>query len=379
MARTKQTARKSTGGKAPRKQLATKAARKSAPTTGGVKKPHRYRPGTVALREIRKYQKSTELLIRKLPFQRLVREIAQDFKTDLRFQSHAVLALQEAAEAYLVGLFEDTNLCAIHAKRVTIMPKDIQLARRIRGERAGWTRDQRRSFQRHVTDPHLLAPDQPKLSTRIVCFLRATSSRQIQTHSQTAATNRLGHVSPVTPGPTHHLYIPDPPPPLLSSLPICPLSTPSSSAQIQSAAVPALRSAMARTKQTARKSTGGKAPRKQLATKAARKSAPTTGGVKKPHRYRPGTVALREIRKYQKSTELLIRKLPFQRLVREIAQDFKTDLRFQSHAVLALQEAAEAYLVGLFEDTNLCAIHAKRVTIMPKDIQLARRIRGERA
>ncbi|KAE7997669.1 hypothetical protein FH972_002284 [Carpinus fangiana] len=109
---------------------------KSAPATGGVKKPHRFRPGTVALREIRKYQKSTELLIRKLPFQRLVREIAQDFKTDLRFQSSAVAALQEAAEAYLVGLFEDTNLCAIHAKRVTIMPKDIQLARRIRGERA---------------------------------------------------------------------------------------------------------------------------------------------------------------------------------------------------------------------------------------------------
>jgi len=137
---------------------------------------------------------------------------------------------------------------------------------------------------------------------------------------------------------------------------------------------------MARTKQTARKSTGGKAPRKQLASKAARKSAktPNTGGLKKPHRYKPGTVALREIRKYQKSTELLIRKLPFQRLVREIAQDYKTDLRFQSNAVLALQEAAEAYLVSLFEDTNLCAIHAKRVTIMPKDIQLARRIRGER-
>eukprot|EP00121_Abeoforma_whisleri_P006447 Awhi_evm1s5866 len=159
---------------------------------------------------------------------------------------------------------------------------------------------------------------------------------------------------------------------------------------------------MARTKQTARKSTGGKAPRKHLATKAARKSAPATGGVKKPHRYRPGTVALREIRRYQKSTELLIRKLPFQRLVREIAQDFKTDLRFQSSAIAALQEAkiaqdfktdlrfqssaiaalqeaSEAYLVALFEDTNLCAIHAKRVTIMSKDIQLARRIRGERA
>ncbi|KAF5836742.1 histone H3 [Dunaliella salina] len=133
---------------------------------------------------------------------------------------------------------------------------------------------------------------------------------------------------------------------------------------------------MSRTKQTARKSTGGKAPRKQLATKAACKSAPATVGVKRPHRYRPGTVALREICKYQKSTELFICKLPFQRLVREIAQSFKTDLRFQSSA---LQEAAEAYLVGLFEDTNLAAIHAKRVTIMPKDIQLASRIRGERA
>eukprot|EP00441_Pelagodinium_beii_P032225 CAMPEP_0197638332 /NCGR_PEP_ID=MMETSP1338-20131121/13294_1 /TAXON_ID=43686 ORGANISM="Pelagodinium beii, Strain RCC1491" /NCGR_SAMPLE_ID=MMETSP1338 /ASSEMBLY_ACC=CAM_ASM_000754 /LENGTH=131 /DNA_ID=CAMNT_0043210887 /DNA_START=85 /DNA_END=480 /DNA_ORIENTATION=- len=129
---------------------------------------------------------------------------------------------------------------------------------------------------------------------------------------------------------------------------------------------------------TAQKSAGGKAPREALAAKAARKQAPVVGTMKKAHRYRPGTVALREIRKYQKSTELLLRKLPFQRLVREIAQDVKTDLKFQSQAVLALQEAAEAYLVGLFEDTNLCAIHAKRVTIMPKDIQLARRLRGER-
>ena len=138
---------------------------------------------------------------------------------------------------------------------------------------------------------------------------------------------------------------------------------------------------MARTKQTARKATGAKAPRKQLANKAARKTTNVNNvpdGVKKPHRFRPGTVALREIRKFQKSTELLLRKLPFQRIVREIAQEYKSDLRFQSQAVLALQEATEAYMVGLFEDTNLCAIHAKRVTIMPKDIQLARRIRGER-
>lgn len=136
---------------------------------------------------------------------------------------------------------------------------------------------------------------------------------------------------------------------------------------------------------------GGKAPRsepvrelpkaKGRKSKAPvkRKAAPTGGAVSKaPHRYRAGTVALREIRRYQKTTDLLIRKMPFQRLVREIAQDFKNDLRFQSSTIMALQEASEAYLVSLFEDTNLCAIHAKRVTIMPKDMQLARRIRGER-
>ena len=127
-----------------RKKAAARMVKKGGQKApkGGVKKRYRYRPGTVALKQIRQYQKSTELLIRKLPFQRLVREIANDSEViksplcgKVRFQSAAVMALQEAAEAYLVGLFKDTNLCAIHAKRVTIMPKDIQLARRICGER----------------------------------------------------------------------------------------------------------------------------------------------------------------------------------------------------------------------------------------------------
>ncbi|KAI9008137.1 histone-fold-containing protein [Gaertneriomyces semiglobifer] len=107
-------------------------------------KPHRYRPGTVALREIRKYQKSTNLLLRKLPFARLVKEVSADLSTmeytggqPPRWQSTAVLALQEASEAFMVHLFEDANLCAIHAKRVTVMQKDIQLARRIRGPWGG--------------------------------------------------------------------------------------------------------------------------------------------------------------------------------------------------------------------------------------------------
>ena len=105
-----------------------------------MKKPHRYCPGTIALREIRRFQKTTELLIRKAPFQRVVREIAQKMfpNKDLRFQSLAVLALHEASEAYMVGMFEDTNLCALHAKRVTIMPRDMLLARRLRGET--WTK-----------------------------------------------------------------------------------------------------------------------------------------------------------------------------------------------------------------------------------------------
>ncbi|KAK9380683.1 histone-fold-containing protein [Kockiozyma suomiensis] len=124
----------------PSKRPSTATERPGDPLELRSKKPHRYKPGTVALREIRKYQKSTELLMRKLPFARVVREVAHDFFSGdegLRFQSVAILALQEAAEAYLVHLFEDTNLCAIHAKRVTIMQKDIQLARRIRGAWGG--------------------------------------------------------------------------------------------------------------------------------------------------------------------------------------------------------------------------------------------------
>ncbi|KAM4055645.1 core histone h2A/H2B/H3/H4 domain-containing protein [Hirsutella rhossiliensis] len=105
-----------------------------------VKHKRRYRPGTVALREIRQYQSGTKLLLLKLPFMRLVREIGMDFRPrgrEFRWQSQAIQALQEAAEAFMVHLFEDAQLCAIHARRVTVMQKDIQLARRIRGIWAG--------------------------------------------------------------------------------------------------------------------------------------------------------------------------------------------------------------------------------------------------
>ncbi len=153
-----------------------------------------------------------------------------------------------------------------------------------------------------------------------------------------------------------------------------------------------------------RPSVGGKAPRSQLPM-TARKSFPNTpkqqqrgANVKrtpkrttpiktptttpKTRRYRPGTVALREIRHFQKNSELLIPRLPFARLVKEIAHNVSagmslSGLRFQSAALMALQEAAEAYIVGLMEDTVLCCVHARRVTIMPKDMNLARRIRGD--
>ena len=136
---------------------------------------------------------------------------------------------------------------------------------------------------------------------------------------------------------------------------------------------------MSRTKQTARRSTGGKAPRHHLAIKTARvhKVKPAEGGIRKPNRFRSGTVALREIRKLQKSTELLIRKKPFKRLVREIAQDIGGGWRFKPNAISALQVACEDYITELNEDTNLCSIHAKRVTIRPADMRLAVKLRRD--
>ena len=100
-----------------------------------TKAKRKYQLGTLALQEICKYQKSTELLIHKLPFMHLVQEVGQHFLTGVQFQGTAIMALQEASEAYLISLFEDSNLCVIHAKYCTIMPKDIQLAHRIRGEK----------------------------------------------------------------------------------------------------------------------------------------------------------------------------------------------------------------------------------------------------
>lgn len=137
MARTKRTATKLTGGK---KKPAGGPSPAAPPTHGlrGQVKKFRYRPGTVALREIRKYQKSTELLVRKLPFSRLVREISNQVSPEpFRWTRDALEGLQEAVEDFIIQLLEDCNLCAIHAKRVTIMPKDMQLARRIRGPVAG--------------------------------------------------------------------------------------------------------------------------------------------------------------------------------------------------------------------------------------------------
>ncbi|GFR45913.1 hypothetical protein Agub_g7370 [Astrephomene gubernaculifera] len=126
--------------------------------------------------------------------------------------------------------------------------------------------------------------------------------------------------------------------------------------------------------------TGGASPGGGTPTRSGRSPGGTEAGAspdRKKRRYRPGTVALREIRKYQKSTGLLIRKLPFSRLVRELSNGMlREPFRWTAEALLALQEASEDMLIHLLEDCNLCAIHAKRVTIMPKDMQLARRIRG---
>ncbi|XP_064552724.1 uncharacterized protein LOC135438356 [Drosophila montana] len=132
-------------------------------------------------------------------------------------------------------------------------------------------------------------------------------------------------------------------------------------------------------KQTPHQKMIGKAPRKPLTPKVTRKMAPPgLPEVRQPHRYRPGAAVLREIRRYQRSSELLIHKQPFQRLVRQISQEFGCRMRIQPAALAAMQEAAESYLVGLFEESNLCALHGQRKTLMPKDLLLAQRIRGDK-
>ena len=222
--------------------------------------------------------------------------------------------------------------------------------------------------------------------------MKQTINAIIRTKLQAGQEEReIGLVTPVNPkGPSTG----EPPEPDLGMLPPGPRKTvggepkPSTSGSSKSRRKPSARSVKEAQEELKRVlAKKREEERKKAAARLAKKGGQKApkGGVKKRYRYRPGTVALKQIRQYQKSTELLIRKLPFQRLVREIAGD--TDVirsplcgkvRFQSAAIMALQEASEAYLVGLFEDSNLCAIHAKRVTIMPKDIQLARRIRGER-
>ena len=135
---------------------------------------------------------------------------------------------------------------------------------------------------------------------------------------------------------------------------------------------------MARTKGRPTRNTSKKPKRKLVSIKAARQHGPSSGGIKKRRRYRPGTVALRDIRRYQKTTKLLVPKIPFQRLVRCIAQNEKQDVRIQKSAFIALHEAAENYLVSLFEDSQLLAVHAKRITLFLADMQLARTLRGKR-
>ena len=135
------------GGKQPCKHMLHRLLKWTS-TTGGIKKPHRYHLGLLALHEICRYQQSTKSLIRRTPFNKLIKEISQEYRicpegpgtpsVQVRFQSTALAALQEAAENFLVGLFEDVNLLAVHAKRVTVMPHDIRLALRIRGDQSHW-------------------------------------------------------------------------------------------------------------------------------------------------------------------------------------------------------------------------------------------------
>lgn len=141
---------------------------------------------------------------------------------------------------------------------------------------------------------------------------------------------------------------------------------------------------MARTKTTVAKPAGAPRGTTKKAPKAGKTvaTAGADGGeakARKPHRYHPGTVSLREIRRYQRSTDLLMRKSPVQRVIRQIAQTSagpEVDVRFQRSAILALHEACESYLTGLFANANTIAIHSKRVTVEASDLLLAKELKG---
>ena len=134
---------------------------------------------------------------------------------------------------------------------------------------------------------------------------------------------------------------------------------------------------MARVKQIARKNEGigGKLSRKLPANKKSKKSSQVIDRKKKFHRFRPG-IATKENKKYQKNTELFIRKISFQRLVREIAQEISNDIIFKRSAILTLQEETESFIIKLFENSNICAMHGKRIAIYLKDIQITKRLLG---
>ncbi|TVT99867.1 hypothetical protein EJB05_54738, partial [Eragrostis curvula] len=345
MARTKQTARKSTGGKAPRKMLHAIAIRKTAPAIGGVKKPRRYRPGTVALREIRKYQKSTDLLIRKLPFQRLVREIAQDFKRSIvaaRCSSLPISAVALQPYPFPIARVPPPPVVPSFSRLTPEPPPSSPSPSRLAA-----------------------APPPSSISPRSCCSLWAPripppcfptphgSHRPLLLCPTTGNNGSL-------PAP---LGLTNSPAMLSLGRRACglPLHTPPSPGVDRGGhlQVVSLRSCSSLLEHDRRK--------RMQPLSVCSDPAPTDGSVLEQ---------VLPICGDDFRTDFRFNSTCSVRAVYLLA--LMTDLRFQSHAVLALQEAAEAYLVGLFEDTNLCAVHAKRVTIMSKDVQLARRIRGER-
>jgi histone H4 len=309
----------------------------------------------------------------KLPFQMLVREVAQDFKTDLRFEGAALAMIQRLAECHIIRLYGAADLCAQHGSSgknaVTVQPRDIQLSRRVAISGCCLAA---------CSDPDFVAGTNSeidgicKAAIRRLCrrggvkfiggaiYTEARSLLELYIHNVLG-----GSYSRAARGSRASVTAVDIVESTKDSVPLQAFSRSRGAGIMDGGVLPTIHAVL-----LPRKTSGG---HNTSPTAVAARAA----GVRKPRRYRPGTVALREIRRYQKSSDLLIARAPFRRLARQIATAFSAAPLFREGALESLQSAAENYLVGLFQDANICAIHAKRVGIVPADLQLARRIRGE--
>jgi histone H2B len=311
--------------------------------------------------------------IPRAPFERLVREVAQDYKTDLRFQGPAILTLQRLAENHLIRLFSAAALAVRHCGGETISPKHLHLARRIAKSGCWIAACSNPGAEAAGVMQQAEAAGVKKASVCRLCrragvkFIGGGIYDEARGLVGLVVHNTLGTAfAHAARGGRASVTAMDIQAATKDIAPLEAFSRSHGAGVMDGGVLPHIESVL-----LPRKKSGG-----GHGTSATAKAA-RTAGVRKPHRFRAGTVALRMIRRYQKSSDRLMAAAPFQRLARQVASGITPKPMFRQGALESLQSFVESYLVGLFRDANRLAIFARRVGIVPEDLQLVRRLRGE--